>query len=240
MSKGVAITDIVASIEKNNSAVLFLDTCAILDIVRALSRNNVEAIQAAKKIIEEIDSDSVNCIIVLSSLIEGEYNENIESVKKELEAYFKNIADSSKSFYDANKVFGNDYNFCNFRTNPLTQQIISLAYQFIANSTSILEENDLKVAAYHRAVNNIAPASKGKPEPKDCLIVEECLEVCRQFKHAKKNVPLLFLSSNASDFCSTETKILKQELIKEFQANGLQYCYSWGNVLSELLKNKDA
>lgn len=238
MSEKTSIPDIVAEIKRNNSSVLFLDTCAILDIVRDLNRNKVETIQAARKIIELIDSGSINCKTVIFSLLEQEYNDNLDSVKRELETYFRNIADASKSFYDANKIFGNTYNYCNFGRDPLVKQITSLASQFIDKSASILAENDLHAAAHIRAINNIPPASKGKPEIKDCLLVEEYLEVCKQLKMKGIDVPLLLYSSNTSDFCDTEKKLLRQELILEFQANGLIFCYSWGNVLSELQKDR--
>lgn len=238
MTDRLAISDIVADVEKNNSAVLFLDTCSILDIIRALKRNKVEAIQDANYIMQNIKSGSINCKIVLFSLLEKEFNDNVNSPVKDLKKYFMGVSDASKSFYDANKIFGNKYGFCNFSENPLTKQVISLASEFIDEAVFIENDAKLELAAYRRATNNKPPASKGKPENKDCLLVEEYLEVCRQLKQKNINVPLLLYSSNTSDFCDVKNKALKQELIQEFQANGLTFCYSWDNVLSELQKNR--
>ena len=93
MINRLAIPDIVANIEKNNSPVLFLDTCAILDIVRAINRKSSGELCSAKVFFDRKNSGSIDCKIILPSVIQQEYNQNLNGTSEQLDSFFKRLSD---------------------------------------------------------------------------------------------------------------------------------------------------
>jgi len=235
MIKKVAISDIVADIEKNGSAVLFLDTCAILDIVRAINRRSSNEMCSAKVFLDKRDLGDIDCKIILPSVIGQEYADHLESTTKELDSFFKRLSDLQSELINAQSAFGHETMVCTLDADALTNKIIVLTNNIINNATHILEQDNLHAAASKRVTGCKPPASKGKNELKDCLIVEECLEICRQLKQKAKTIPLFFLSSNTKDFCIAETRTVKDKLATEFSQYGLEYCYSWQQILSKFV-----
>jgi hypothetical protein len=80
--------------------------------------------------------------------------------------------------------------------------------------------DDTNMRAYHRAIKLIPPSRRGG-EVKDCTIVEECLEVCRQLRAAAFPSKLVFCTSNTSDYC--EGGALHRVLAADFAAVGLTF-----------------
>lgn len=227
-------TSLAAFIVSNKKSVLFLDTCAILDIVRFVNRSQAAEIAAANELLGKINVDPALCQIVISSVIPKEYYDNLDSPKKELEKYNENLSVSVEQYNIANKIFNNSFKEVILGSSNLDYNIQYLADQFIDKSIIVKDEDRFHAAASRRVVLSKPPASKGKQELKDCIIVEEYLEVCKLIQNAKLNLPLFFLSSNYKDFCIAETKEIKEELAKEFNQYGLEYCYSWSHVLKML------
>ena len=233
MIKRVAISDIVTDINRNNFAVLLLDTCAILDIVRAISRNSSSELCSAKVFLDRRNAGNIDCKIVLPSVVQREYDEHIESTSKLLDSFFKRLSDLQNELINAQSAFGQKTISCYSDADGLTTQILSLTTDIIKNSIHILEQDDLHAAASKRVIECKPPATRGKQELKDCLIVEECLEVCRQLQQKGESTALYFLSSNTKDFCIAKTKKMRCELATEFNQCGLEYCYSWQQILSK-------
>jgi len=239
MIKRVAISDIVADINRNNSAVLFLDTCAILDIVRAIDRNASSELCSAKVFLDRKNKGKINCKIILPSVVQKEYDEHFDSAGKLLDSFFRRLSDLQNELIKAQSAFAQKTISCysDPDAHTLTNQIFSLTKNIVKHSIHILEQDDLHAAASKRVIECKPPASKGKQELKDCLIVEECLEVCRQLQQKGKSKPLYFLSSNTKDFCIVETETIKRELATEFSQYGLEYCYSWEQIRSKFPEN---
>ncbi len=233
MINRIAITEIVAAIDKSNSANLFLDTCAILDIIRALSRNSSDELCAAKKLFDKRDAGTIDCKVILPSVVYQEYKDHFSDTCKLLDEFFQRLSDKQNELTKAQLAFGHNATPCYSDTPILIRQIPDLTNKIVDTAIHISEQDDLHAAASKRIVQCRAPASKGKQELKDCLIVEECLEICRQLKNNGSHAKMYFLSSNTRDFCIAETKKIRQELANEFSQYGLEYCYSWKQILSK-------
>jgi hypothetical protein len=215
---------------------LFLDTCAILDIIRAANRNKSKDILAANEIIKSVTMNSRSCQIILSSVIYQEYKDHYQNVYNELDAYFKGLNESLHALVNLNNAFGNKCDLTETNENLLRMNIDDLVNSIFDNSICVQDEDRFHIAASHRVIQCTPPASKGRQELKDCLIVEEYLEVCKNIKMQNESLPLMFLSSNTKDYCVAETKEIRRELAKEFNSCGLGYYYSWQHVLSEITK----
>jgi hypothetical protein len=84
--------------------------------------------------------------------------------------------------------------------------------------------------AVQRSINNIRPASKGKPELKDCIIIERYLKLCRQLP---PTITRLFISSNVNDYGKSLS--LFSPLDQEFGAVGLNWALSFAHAHSMLV-----
>ena len=234
MRKGVAIADMVTAIASKGSSVLFLDTCAILDIIRPLKRKKVHDLMAAKDILDQIDKGEFNCQIVLSSRIDEEYADNLEDTRLEHLRFVKHLMESWKSYYDANAIFGNPTDRLNIINDPLCKQMKSLTDRILDTGIHMLEQDNLHARASKRTSRGLPPAAKGKQELKDCIIVEECLELCRQLNVENTLGSLFFLTSNDNDYRHEKSIDLKEPLRSEFQSLGLNYSFSWGYLLNQI------
>jgi hypothetical protein len=232
MINRIAIHDIVAAIDESNSATLFLDTCAILDIIRALSRSSSDELCAAKMFCDKRDAQAIHCEVVLPSVVHQEYIDNFGDTSKLLDRFFQQVSDIQHELSKAQLAFGRSATPCYSDAPVLSERIIRLTHRIVNTATHVKEQDDLHAAASKRIVQCRPPATKGKQELKDCLIVEECLEICRQLKRNGSRAQLYFLSSNTKDFCIAETKTIRQELAHEFSQYGLEYCYSWKQILA--------
>lgn len=237
MIRKVIISGIVADINRSNSAVLFLDTCAILDIIRAITRNSSGELCSAKVFFDKRDLGDIDCKIILPSVVQQEYTEHVDDARKQLDVFFKRLSDSQSELINAQTAFGMKTISRYSDAHTLISQILLLTMNIVNSSIHILEQDDLHAAASKRITKCKPPASKGKQELKDCLIVEECLEVCSQLQQKDKIIPLYFLSSNTKDFCMADTKTIRRELAAEFSQYGLEYCYSWQQILSKFPEN---
>ena len=70
-------------------------------------------------------------------------------------------------------------------------------------------------------MNNIPP-SKKSGQMKDCVIIEECLELCRQLRATGFVKKAVFCTSNTDDYCDV-TKALHPTLDVEFAPVGLSF-----------------
>ena len=78
MINRIAIPNIIKDIKKDNTPVLFLDTCAILDIIRALARKSPDELCSAKNFIDRKKHGDIICSIILPSVVFQEYNDNFD------------------------------------------------------------------------------------------------------------------------------------------------------------------
>jgi hypothetical protein len=69
--------------------------------------------------------------------------------------------------------------------------------------------------------NGIAPSSKGKPEYKDCHIVEHFLELARMLRSGGLTEKIVFVSSNTEDYGKGPDG--RPPLDAEFRAVQLQF-----------------
>lgn len=228
------IEEIVNSIVADHADVLFLDACAILDIIRALKRAALTDLKSACDIIGISNAKDRRVQVVLASVIKQECQDHFDDALAELDSFLTRLSDDLQTFNEACTILGLQVGRIPAVNGAMKKQIIKIANQFLQNSVSIKEEDRFHAAASRRVVKCVPPASKGKQELKDCIIIEEYLEVCKNVRAKAGDSTLLFLTSNSKDFCIAETKQIKQELASEFSQFGLEYCYSWQHVFSKL------
>lgn len=100
-----AVADLIASL---GVPALFLDTCNFLDVVRLAMPNRsrpgeAEALMIMRKLAED---SPPSCLLVVSSLIRGEWMNNIQKVTDESTSHLATLEKQSALFHEACRAPG--------------------------------------------------------------------------------------------------------------------------------------
>ncbi len=231
----ISSEDISQRIVNAPAPVLFIDTCIFLDILRSVYRDtiHVNAISSTLDLIKLSQSIPPKVWLMTNQTVHREWNENIADVKKELEKEIKKSALTRDKLMTAADII--------FKAkHPHGQSIISLNLHEHLNNLSnnllnhcliMQEEDDYLSKAMRRVTKCIAPAKKGKNEPKDCLIFEAFLDISDKIRELGYCENIYFLTSNSNDYGKPNQSLVEDDLkkIKAKLLNNLQ----WALTLAE-------
>jgi hypothetical protein len=216
-----SINELVIEINKDKKPVVLHDTCSLLDIVRTPERDNI----IPGIISSAIDFTSKSDIwLIASNIVNVEWNDNIDNVISGSRNAIRNLHKKASIFKGAldhapivdkwayNKLF---------TSYELEEKLKDLSKSLLNNLTFIKEDADCLTRASIRVIKTIAPASKGKDEYKDCMIIEHYLELCRKLRDSGFSEQIVFVSSNKTDFGSPYD--IKKPLDSEFSSVQLTY-----------------
>ena len=187
-----------------NRPVLFLDTCILLDIIRSTHRGlRGYAAQASELSGRLLDSPPA-CLLVLSSIISREWEDNAPAVMEETSRHLRTMEEQSGHFHDACQALGI------FTATPrtpyggmgLAEALCDLSRSLIDRAVLLDADAGCRVKAVERVVNKIPPALR-KGEVKDCTIIEEYMAVCRGLQASGFARKCVFCTSNTEDYCVT-------------------------------------
>ncbi|TGO03379.1 hypothetical protein PN36_07785 [Candidatus Thiomargarita nelsonii] len=141
------------------------------------------------------------CTLVAASIVPSEFKTIVQYTEFERVKFLSDLQDSVENFHTAcNSVELAVGTMYQFHPSSLPTILRNIA-QFILDNCIILNNQDnLKLRALDRVVFQKAPARKGG-QIKDCIIVEEYLELAQQLHSSEFSCPLVFISSNTKDFC---------------------------------------
>lgn len=198
-----SIPDVVARLVTAGAPVLFLDTCSILDVIRAPVRPLKNCVEAAIELLELACESPVRCSIVIGSFVPKEWNSHASRVLDELERHLERMESQATHFHDLCGHLGVSVSFGRpgYRGSGLSQRLYDLSQQFLGTAITLDRHPDTEQRAYDRvAINPRRPCHKGA-ELKDCTIFEECLEVCRQLQSSGFTSKKVYCTSNTNDYC---------------------------------------
>lgn len=224
MKKRLNITDAATKIICNPAPLLLLDTCAVLDIMRAPFRAEIQGnvIPSAINLIKAAQSNPRGLWLVASSLVCDEIYDSLAIPKFELEKVIKDIDDIISGLNNAISIIGpykGISRFCDQRFN-LAEDLMRIASDIASEVIVIDISDDQRVAATHRVAQCKPPAKKGG-QLNDCLIIEHYLELCKQLRIMGFDNNCVFTSSNKNDYC--RNGCLAPSLKIEFDAVQLNY-----------------
>ena len=106
----------------------------------------------------------------------------------------------------------------------------SLSENFLNTCLSLERKDEHTIRAMQRVRKNEAPARKGKPEPKDCEIVESFLELAQRLRNSGFSHRIIFFTANKDDFGTNRE--LKQPLGTQFSELNAELINSIDHVLA--------
>ncbi len=217
------LADASAELVCTDLPVLFLDTCSLLDIVRAPARKLQGCVASAVELCKLVSSSPSQCRLVVSSLVPDEWNEHVSSETAALSNFLAKLEDEAGHFHDSCAALGIGAPFPRFAFGgvALADRLAELSKNILDGALHLESEVTTIVRAHSRSVVRQPPAGKGG-QIKDCTIIEECLEVCRQLRAAGFNKKLVYCTSNTNDYCDPN-KDLKTSLAAEFASFNLEF-----------------
>ncbi|RKZ93071.1 MAG: hypothetical protein DRR19_02345 [Candidatus Parabeggiatoa sp. nov. 1] len=169
----IPIQSVVNRLLIQPAPILFLDTCAFLDIMRVPFRDEISfnIIAAAHEILSKAEASKPALCIVIIELIEEEWLENTDRVLTELENHIKKLDYNLIRFGKTLDKVGtlSQFSYTDLTTYDLAQKLYSLSQRLLKTSVVIKNDDNCKINAIDRALKYQAPAAYGKTELKDCL-----------------------------------------------------------------------
>lgn len=217
---------------------LFWDTCALLNVVRFIYREDPGDISTFEAIMKVHDSIlSRNILSVSCEAVITEFNSNIDKTMQETSDsisktynYYKNIVDVCNTIDNMTVVLPD------MRPNLLQTKLYDLLKEIIQKTVFIPVDDTTTKNAFQRVVQGIAPAKK-KHEFKDCNIWEVCQECFRQVNTVNDGHPKVFYTVNTEDFCVIQNKQPQgfiHNLVMEATANKSSCCKTIFEVVNDL------
>ncbi len=195
--------DAAAAARAAGAPVLFLDTCVILDVIRAPARAIMGCVEAATRLLAMASATPAECTLVVASFVPGEWASHDQSVLADLTAHFDRMQGHASHFHGLCGHLGLSAGFGlpAYAASGLAARVHALSRDVLNAAIVLDRHNDTMTRAYDRvAVTKRRPCKNGG-ELKDCTIFEECLEVCRLLKAGGFARRTVFCTSNINDYC---------------------------------------
>ena len=223
------IAQLVADISAAPAPVVFLDTCAILDVARAPMRGQPDSVPAAMDLIRLAAQSPPGVYLLVADIVEREWADHIASARKAatdaVEAHIAVSAVATSTGVVACPPPPPQLHQLPIALEQLSQRLL-WACRVIDREPTTLS------AALDRVVAKRRPSTKG--QVKDCHIVEHCLAVARSLGEVAFLHHLLFVSSNTDDFAARPSTAIHADLAGDFSAVGLRYAVTVGAAVAEL------
>lgn len=180
--------------------VIFLDTAALLDLLRAPYRSDVdEAVLAScVDLVEDLTTNPRKVWVVITDAVVHEVQDNLERVSNELK---NNIRSLRRMLTTARTLFPErDITVHDWLEAHLFDRVLGVMSR-LQSSSMVFSGGDACMAnANRRLFAGRAPSARSKQQYKDCLIFEEFLELARHLRSAGFLGSLVFVTPNKVDY----------------------------------------
>ena len=230
--------DLAAQLATADTPVLLLDTCTILDVVRAPVRNQlgVHDIQAVHTLMGRTAGAPPTVSFVITEQVLQEFRDHIEAVETEaLNALkkaaneFAGILKRIRALCPGDRIPG----AVDLLSLGLPQRGRNLSEQIIQTSFILADHDDEVVKAYDRVRLAKPPSTRARQSVKDCLIAESYLRIAATLHTGGFARNVVFATSNIGDYQQGHSS-LHPELRAEFDSACLEYAPSWAAARHEL------
>lgn len=217
----------VASAAATGLPILFLDTCALLEVLRFAQRprkNLPQDIASVQRIAALSVGPSPGVVLVASSLLSREWCENEQSVRNQVERHLNELHDMLQHVADCGTSLGVNVVAPQVRQAGLVPALDALATVLRGAVQELVPTPSIESAAFRRELGGIGPAQKGKQCLKDCIIAETLLDFAASTQ-APGRGPLVFLTYNSHDFA--EGSKPHADLAADFSHHGVRLALNW-------------
>ncbi len=201
--------------------VLWLDTCALLDIVRLPMRETNDPTRTLDAV-RHVQAAGVQCCV--PEIVLTEWNENRVPVQDEVDDHLRATTNRVVRVLSTIAGLGSPTDPSpSLGHSTLPVRLGDVGQAVLDSCIVVTGSDEIKLRAYKRDVASIPPGKKGKACLKDCTVTETMLDVCRHL--GPFHCPCVFLSSNKTDFWDGSD--WHPALAQEFQPLNVSIARNW-------------
>jgi hypothetical protein len=226
------IADTVTLITSNPAPVVLLDSCVLLDVVRAPLRNTPGEVRVASQFLASVGKVPKSVYLIIGSPTPTEWNDHIDET----------VRDCTTAVNSCNALA----EVCGYLAlpgvaalPPAALGLPGLLRQLSSDLLAAAIDLDYHAAGLGRAVDREVasrlPARRGGKGAKDAVILEHALEATGQLRAAGFAGTCVFTSSNTSDFAAPTLTDVHPLLDPDFASRNLLYATSLTHCESLLL-----
>ena len=212
----ISYADACSAILGGPSAMLYLDTCVFLDILRSPVRERIDSDSArfAQLLIGKSSSNPRSLWLVTSATVETEWHENVDGVFEEVEREILKLESRRRHFLSAaNAATNTQYQHGQIESVLDLAKKLKFVSKSLLDACAIVTPNDSHLlGAMNRVKQYLPPAKRGKAEPKDCEIYELFLGLCQELRTRGVVNAFVFLSSNTKEYGQENSGGIQPEL----------------------------
>lgn len=217
---------------------LLLDTCLLLDVIRAPVRGNVglHDVQAIRALITRQASQPAQLNFAAVEQVHIEYADIVDDVERETVIALQRQIDQTNetlTMIDAFAIGLSIPKSIQVNAQHVAKSLRAIADGILGTCLSIPHTTDDSHAATQRVLMAKAPATRAKQSLKDCLIVEGILRFVRDRRSVGGLGRAVFASSNTKDYHQGHGT-LDPALRAEFDVCGLGFAPSWSAARFEI------
>ena len=214
----------VLELAQTGVPVLCPDTCAILDLLRSPTREDVRADhrQAALFLLAAMEHGD-DLVGLLAEQVAHELRENQPNVEDETSKSIARLKSQMARLDAVAAVYGATGTIDLSHLDDHLSRAMATVNRWEAASCAVPQAHEIAGRAFLRVNTGRTPADKGKQSMKDCVVIETYLDAARQLRSAGHKAPIVFVSSNTKDYAVTTGSLLKPDLAAEFAALSMSY-----------------
>ena len=196
----IAIGEVAKNLGAHPRSVLCLDTCDLLDIVRGVGQGNLHHARSAKKLLAILGGDPGRVQLVVTSLVQHEWDQNIEAVRGEAINQIARIDNLIDQFVEVCRFHDPSYNDpgTRFTPRPLVEASKDMAEKLLGHAIVLERDDECVERALGRVMEHRRPSHNN--QIKDSIHWEHYLELSRRLVAAGHPSDRLFASANKKDF----------------------------------------
>lgn len=213
-----------------NKAVLYLDTCVLLDMLRDPTRDDIRIHEheSCKAVLEAVTTGG-EVEICIAEQVEQEFLENVEAVQDEAERKLKAIEQKIQKLDGLASLHGSPGKADLRHWNGHVKRSRDFAGLWMQASSVIRQSDAIAERAFRRALEYRTPARKGSTSSvQDCLVLETCLEHLHVLRTGGRVASAVFVSSNTRDYAAEDRTRIRDDVGQEFRSLNLLYAPNMG------------
>ncbi|MCP2221701.1 PIN domain-containing protein [Bradyrhizobium elkanii] len=213
-----------SDIATRGQAVLCLDTCIILDIMRDPTRDNASPNDraAALSLLSDMETGA-RLVVLLAEQVSIEFGEHLGPVEEDAKRAIVRLRDRLVRLDAINTALGGQGAVDISHYDDFVPRSKCVVERIVAAATAVPQSDEITARAFRRMNEARTPATKGKQSMKDCAVIETYLDAVGELRRAGLTSPVVFASSNIKDYAGESGSALRTDLAAEFTALGMEY-----------------
>lgn len=225
----------IALSASRGQAILCVDTCSILDVLRGLARDDIrdhdrqEALNLVKA------AEAGRLVSVLAEQVVREFNDNVVSVQDEARTQLLKFrrgierAEKVAAVFDPSRISA-DLAYLDAHAG----HALAVVRRWLNVSFVVTQKSEISRRAGTRVNLARTPGGEAKQSFKDCVVTETYLDLVTDLRGAGITAPVAFLSSNKTDYCGKTGSTVKPDLGAQLSTLSMEFHLNPGSARHQL------